>query len=268
VVKAPVCVIGLGQLGSAFSSAFLKLGYPVVPVRRGDDVRESCAGELSLILVAVGEDDLSAVLRDIPRDKHSLVVLIQNELRPDQWLKEAGDGQVPMKPSVAIVWFEKKGDKPPHVVLPTVLFGEQSPLIEQALQLMNLPNRRVNSEAELAHELVVKNLYILGLNLTGMKVGGAAGALLKEHQELFASLTDELIELETALLREAARLTGGAPFETTLDSQRLEKDLAAAILADENHGCSGRSAPRRLERTLAHADRVHVEAKRLRELAQ
>jgi hypothetical protein len=105
---------------------------------------------------------------------------------------------------------------------------------------------------------VVKNLYILTLNLAGLETRGKAGELLDEHRALFDRLVPELIQLQSALL---------GPAGNRLDAARLIRDLEASILADPAHGCAGRTAPRRLERNLAHARQLGLTLPELERLA-
>ena len=54
-MNKPVVVIGIGEIGSVFSRAFLRLGYPVVPVTRDMDMAVVAADvtEPELVVVAV-----------------------------------------------------------------------------------------------------------------------------------------------------------------------------------------------------------------------
>ncbi len=244
----------MGQLGSVFSEAFLKMGRPVVPVLRHQSIAKACTAlksqEPEIILLAVGEDDLAGALCGVPASLRDRVVLIQNELRVSSW--SVDNHAAPHSPSGAIVWFEKKPKKSIHLVLPSVLFGPPAPLILGALKNLEISARTVDTPDAIAHELVLKNLYILGLNLAGMRVGGNAGQLLSSHEEYFLPLFEELFHLESTLLQEESRKNSGSYFrEVTLNKTRLLKDLREAIHSDALHACSGRSAPRRLKRTLS-----------------
>lgn len=252
-MKAPIFVIGLGQLGVAFSEGFLKLGYPVVPILRGESLDSALSHHRTpeLILVAVGEDDLAQVLEQVPEELHDSLVLVQNELRPATWMPYLSN----VLPSVVIVWFEKKQGSVAQVVLPSVVFGAKRELCMAALNKMQLPAREIASASDLSHELAVKNLYILGLNLAGLVTQGQAGELLGEHSDFFATITNELTELEQAALMSSPQ---SAFSQITLNCSALQSDLRAAILADPAHGCKGRSAPRRLARTLALASELSV----------
>lgn len=257
-VTEHIVVVGMGQLGVLFSEGFLRSGKSVTPVLRGGDLARACEDATpQAVLIATGEDDLDDVLRRVPPSARDRCLLIQNELRPEKWLKHDLD------PTIAIVWFEKRQGKPPTVVLPTVLYGRHATLFDGALRALHLPCRTIEGHEELAHELVLKNLYILGLNLSGMRVGGVAKDLLGKHEELFRSIVSEL------LLIEAASLNASPSFSSaSLNEARLLGDLEKAILADPDHGCSGRSAPRRLVRTLESADRLGIHAPTLTRLSE
>jgi ketopantoate reductase len=266
-MRAPVVIVGLGQLGAVFAEAFLRLGRPVVPVLRGQSVTEvlgagSAAPEPELVLVAVGEDDLAAALASVPVALRDRVVLLQNELRPAQW-RRAGI----TSPTLAIVWFEKKPGAPLSEVRPTVVAGPHAALVAAALEKVGV-HATVRPEAiddpAVAHELVLKNLYILGLNLTGLATGGTAGEMLGEHSERFRTVVDELFELEAELLESADDELS----RDSLDRERLDRELREALLADPEHGASGRSAPRRLERSLEHSRTVGLRLEHLEDLAR
>ncbi len=252
-MNAPVFVIGLGQLGVAFSEGFLKLGTTVVPLLRGANIQAAVShhGSPELVLVAVGEDDLSQVLSEIPQELHGSLVLLQNELRPATWLGYVPDAE----PTVVIVWFEKKPGRVAQPVLPSVIYGAKGTFIMDAFDKMQLPARTIASNVELAHELTMKNLYILGLNLTGLVTQGRAGELLTEHESFFSKICEELISLEQTAL---ASVPDQRFSQIVLNGSALREDLRAAISADPNHGCAGRSAPRRLERTLELAKALNL----------
>ncbi len=240
-----VAIIGLGQLGSLFAQAFLRCGFSVTPVLREQTVGQTITGSPELIVCAVGEDDVASVLEQVPDTLLDRVVLLQNELRPAVWFERYAFQHV-KGPTLCIIWFEKKGDRPAHVVLPSVLFGPRTDLMKQAFGRLDLPARVAQNEIELQHELALKNLYILGLNFTGLAGRQRAGELLREPSELDV-LVPELLALEqTGLTR--------LGISVTLDGGALRADLNRAIAADPEHGCAGRSAPARLARTLGIAE--------------
>ncbi len=246
-------VVGLGQLGRLFADGFLRLGRPVVPILRGESLEAKLGGvEPEVVLVAVGEDELSGVLRRVPAELRDRVALLQNELRPAAWLEEGY-----ADPSVAIVWFERKNDQPPRAVEPTRLFGGQAPLLERALRPLDV-RPLLQDPAELPYELCLKNLYILTTNLAGLEVGGTTSELLDRHGALFERVFRELLLVERALF--------GAT--VSLDEERLRSALETALRADPSHGTAGRSARRRLERTLDHARALGLEVPTLASLGE
>ncbi len=214
----------------------------MVPVRRGDSTLTQTSESSEMVLLAVGEDSLQPVLTEVPDALLDRVVLLQNELRPANWLSRYGASRA--KPTSCIVWFEKKGDRPPVVVLPSVLYGPCAGIMSEVFAELDLPCRRVLTEKEHLHQLTLKNLYILGLNFSGLRGAGRAGQLLDDPD--FACLVAELIDLEEAGLRYHG-------INEALDRDRLQSDLRDAIVADEDHACAGRSAPARLQRTLSWA---------------
>lgn len=266
-MEKAIVVVGLGQLGALFAEGLLKAGHPVVPVLRGEAIEIAIDKyDPELILVAVGEDDLAPVLASISDSYGSRVALLQNELRPNQWLSSQEERLI--DPTIASIWFERKAGKAPHVVLPTVLFGPYSAILARALTAWDLPFRVIEGEDELCFELALKNLYILALNLGGLCVGGSAGELLTSHAAVLDEITTDVLRLEQGLLSTIASQQGRARAfaEVTLNTKKLKEALQDAIQADPEHGCAGRSAPRRLERTLHHAARLGMELPSLRRL--
>lgn len=265
-MKAPIVIVGMGQLGAVFAEGFLRLGHPVFPVRRGDSFDALTGMDPALVVVAVAEDDLGPALATVPEPWRDRVLLLQNELRPDQWRAAAvGD------PTLAIIWFEKRAGLPLDEVRRSVVAGPQAALAGRALVAVGV-EPIVKSEGaehpEVIHELILKNLYILGLNLTGLSVDGTAGALLGEHAEAFRRVLDDVIALERAMLDSAEPNRGAEPGRIVLDQARLERELVAAIESSPTHGLKGRSAPRRLERSLAHGRTVGVNLEHLEDLGR
>jgi len=101
--KAPVVVIGIGEMGSVFARGLLRLGHPVYPVTRDTDM-QALAKQLpspQMVLVAVGEAALQPVLEQVPAPWLDRLALLQNELLPGDY------AQLP-DPTVISVWVEKK----------------------------------------------------------------------------------------------------------------------------------------------------------------
>lgn len=252
----------MGQLGLLFSEGFLQAGVSVIPVLRRHSLCARLPASPRLVLVAVGEQDVGEVLRAVPDEYLDRVVLIQNELRSSVWTPRYKDQTA--SPSVGIVWFERKAQRAPHVVLPSVLYGACAPDISSALGRLNLPTRTITGRAELHHQLALKNLYILGLNFAGL-TGFQRAAELLDGPLFWQRLVDELIGLEQASVSRAEARPGGAA--SVLDRLRLKADLRAALAADPQHACAGRSAPARLARTLEYADQLSVDLVECRRIA-
>ena len=247
-----VVVIGLGQLGHVFAGGFLRCGHTVVPVNRGDHpgVIADAYPQPSCVLVAVGENDLAAALDAMPMVWRSRVALIQNELLPAAWTSHGYTD-----PTVISVWFEKKPGRDPKPLIASPVAGPNSGLLIDALAAMALPAREVALGEELLFELVVKNVYILTTNLAGLKTGGTVSQLWENHREFAHAIAEEVIDLQEAL-------TG-----TRFDRNALIDGMLEAFAGDPEHQCMGRSAPARLQRALAHADRLGLPVPGLRSLA-
>lgn len=247
-----VVVIGLGQLGRVFAGGLLRSGHTVVPVNRGDDMFTVAHAhpEPALVLVAVAENDLHTVLAAMPGAWRPHVALIQNELLPRDWEKYRYTD-----PTVISVWFEKKKgtDARPLIASPTA--GPGAALLCRALASIDLPCREVAPGEELLFELVRKNVYILTTNIAGLKTGGTVSQLWAQHQTFARQVANEVMDIQDAL-------TG-----VVHDREKLITGMLEAFDADPDHGCTGRSAPARLARAIAHADASGLAVPTLRSLA-
>lgn len=251
-MRAPIAIVGLGELGGSFGRAFLRAGHPVFPIVRGVPIEEVArVPEPALVLVAVGEAELGAVLAAIPEALRERVGLLQNELLPSAW-EAHGIG----RPTVAVVWYEKKRGTAEKVVLPTVVAGPQASLVRTALEGIGIPTRGVSEGAELAEELVLKNLYILTTNLAGLATAGTVGELFETHRTLALEVAGEVLDVQEAMLGRR------------VDRAALLERLHRAVEADPSHVARGRTAPARLRRLLAGADRLGVSVPRLRALSE
>jgi len=238
-----VVIIGVGQLGGVFAKGLLRAGCRVVPVNRGDSLQD-VATEIptpDLTLVAVGEGDLPAILEGLPESWRSRAGLLQNELLPRDWERYGVE-----EPTVAAVWFEKKAGRPIREILPSVIGGPRADLLCAALREVGVRAEPIVGHRTLVDALVLKNLYILVSNIAGLRAGGTVGELWEAHRSLAVSVGIEVLDLESALLGRA------------LDRDQLLAGLGEAFLADPEHGCCGRSAPKRLNRMITRAREAGV----------
>jgi hypothetical protein len=233
-MKNAVILVGVGEMGGVFARAILRLGYPLLPVIRGQSM-DALAAEVDrpeLVLVAVAEKDLPMVLQRIPAAWNNRLVLLQNELLPNDWVGLDN-------PTVISVWFEKKKGADSRVIMPSPVFGPKAAVLARALATLGIPVRVLASADELLFELVVKNLYILTSNIAGLRSGGTVGELWQRHETLARAVAVEVIALQQAL--------SGRQF----DAEELIQAMLRAFQADPEHQCMGRSAPARLARALA-----------------
>ncbi|QSA96647.1 hypothetical protein [Methylococcus sp. EFPC2] len=252
-MKKPVVVIGMGEMGDLFARGFLKIGHPVYPLLRGMDAEE-LAAEIrnpELVLVAVGEHELHSVLEGLPEVWRDRLGLLQNELLPSDWLSRGI-----ADPTVIVVWFDKKKNRPFVNVLPTPLCGPRADLVLRALQAVEVPCFEVPPEA-LLYELARKSLYILTINIVGivMPSGASVGELWEHHRELAEKVAGEIMDIQAHLM------------ETPLPRARLMAGMLEGFDGDPGHICMGRSAALRLRRALRQAERVGVETPALRRIA-
>jgi hypothetical protein len=249
-MQRPIVIVGIGEMGGVFARAFLRNGRPVVPVTRGTPIEAVAAAvpDPVLALAAVGEADLGPLLASWPDAWKDRTGLIQNELLPRDW-EHHGIAD----PTVAAVWFEKKPGRDVKVIVPTPVAGPGATGVADALATLGIAAETIPRSA-LVEALVVKNLYILTANIAGMEIGGTTGELWSEHRDLACAVATDVLAVQRHLT--------GAP----LVADPLLEATGAAFLADPDHGCTGRSAPARLARAIAHADRAGLAVPELRRI--
>lgn len=247
-----VVVIGMGEMGGVFSHGFLRLGHAVHPALRGADL-DALAEEVpepEVVLVAVGEGDLPPLLARAPEPWRDRLVLLQNELLPEDWKRHGV-----VDPTVAVVWFEKKKGRAAHVVVPTVVTGPNARFVVRALETMDIPVR-AGAPDRLLFDLVAKNLYILTANLAGLEVGGTVRELWSEHRDLARDVAAEVLALQA--------YRAGEP----LPQKELVAAMVEAFDGDPDHKCMGRSAPARLRRALGQAKQAELHLPTLERLGE
>jgi len=247
-----VVVIGLGQLGRVFAGGLLRAGRTVVPVNRGDDTAAVAQRHPApeLVLIAVAEADLHAILAALPDAWKPRAALIQNELLPRDW-----EAHGYADPTVISVWFEKKKGTDAKPLIASPAAGPGAALLCQALAAIDLPCREVSPGGALLFELVRKNVYILTTNIAGLKTGGTVSQLWAQHETFARQVANEVMDIQDAL-------TG-----VVHDRNALIAGMLEAFDGDPDHGCTGRSAPARLARALQHADAFGLGVPALRSLA-
>lgn len=250
-MKEPVVIIGIGEMGRVFCGGILRAGHPVYPVTREMDLdRESTLiPGPEMVLVAVGEKDLAAVLDRMPEAWRDRACLVQNELLPHDWREHRI-----VRPTVISVWFEKKRGRELKVILPSPVYGPKAGLILQALGSLEIPVVEVNDAAEMLYEMVRKNLYILTANVVGLVTNCRVGQLWAEHRALAREVASEVLDVQEWLVGES------------LPKERLIAGMVEAFRADPDHECTGRAARERLDRCLRVADEAGLAVTRLRKI--
>ncbi len=246
-----VAIIGIGEMGGVFAKGFLRCGHPVYPITRSLSLFDAAAQipEPVLVLVAVAEKDLPDILADMPEKWRGRLGLLQNELLPGDWKRfHISD------PTVISVWFEKKKGQDVKVLVPSPVYGPQADIIAECLKSLYIPSRVLGDKDELLLQLVLKNLFILTLNIAGLKTGGTVADLWLNNNALARSVVHEIIQLQEWLV------------QSELPRERLVADLEKAIHADLNHNCVGRSAEDRLERALKLADKAGLAVPAIRKI--
>ena len=239
-------------MGGVFARAFLRQGYPVQPVLRGNNLAEM-AGTLpepALALVAVGEADLHATLENIPAAWRSSIVLLQNELLPHDWQRH--DIQAP---TVISVWFEKKPGQDVKIIVPSPVYGPHADIVDASLATLKISCHILQNEAQLLFELIRKNVYILTTNISGLIAGGTVATLWRQHNTLARDVANDVIDIQDWLSNQQS------------DREALIEAMVAAFDGDPEHRCMGRSAPARLANALRLADEAQLDVPTLRKIA-
>lgn len=250
-MKQAIVIIGIGELGGVFARGFLRTGYPVYPLTRDIRIADAVQNypDPELVLVAVGEKDLSAILATMPVRWKNRLGLLQNELLPRDWQAHDMDN-----PTVISVWFEKKRGQDHKVLLPSRIYGPQAALLADSLASLDIPSKILASADELLFELVFKNVFVLTINIAGLETGGTVGSLWSKHHDLARQIAYEVIDIQEWL-------TG-----VDLPRDRLVDGLAEAVDGDPQHKCRGRSAPARLARAIETAADAGLKLPKIREI--
>jgi len=256
-MKQPIVVIGLGEIGSVFARGLLKLGHSVIPVTR-DMSLDIAATEMSaplFVVVAVAENDLHPVLEQIPQQWQDRIVLLQNELLPRDWQKYSWTKSNP--PTVISVWFEKKKGQDSKVLIPSPIYGSHAQVIHDALATLDIPVDVLKSEEQLALELVIKNVFILTTNISGLilEAGTTVDTLWQQHQDLATAVANDVIDIQEYL-------TG-----LNFNRAQLIDGIVKAFNGDLEHKCMGRSAPDRLKRALTLAKEANLKPTQLNKIS-
>ena len=243
-MQEPIVVVGMGEMGELFARGFLKRGHPVYPALRGISLADMAASvpEPGLVIAAVGENDLASLLETIPPNWQGRLALLQNELLPDDWQRHGI-----VDPTVIVVWFDKKKGRPFVAVLPTAVGGPRKESVLEALHALEIPCYPV-PRTELLYELVRKNLYILTINIAGLRLppGSTVSQLWAHHRPLAEAVAAEALDIQERLA------------DAPLPRPRLLQGMLEGFDGDPDHICTGRTARQRLQRALAVAQRSGI----------
>ncbi len=252
-MNQPIVIVGIGELGGVFARAFLRNGLPVYPVTRRMNISEQAdrIPQPELVLVAAAERDFKAVMATIPDQWRNCIGLLQNELLPRDW--KAYDIA---NPTIISVWFEKKKGRECKVLIPSPVYGSKAGLIAESLEAIEIPSKILSSKEELLYELVLKNVFVLTINISGMVLqeGTTTETLWTQHNELACTIAADVIDIQEWLT------------EAAFSRKKLIDGLAEGIYGDPQHICKGRAACERLTRVIDIADVAGLQIPRIREL--
>ncbi len=251
-MKKPAVIIGMGEMGGVFSRGLLRIGMPVYPLLRENNVTNTLTAipDPEIAILSVGEKDLHTALELFPEQWYDRIVLLQNELLPRDWQSH----QI-AEPTVISVWFEKKKGQDYKVLVPSPVYGPKANIVVQALESMDIPTQLLNSDDELLFQLVRKNVYILTTNVAGLITGGTVDDLWSNHRQLALDVANDVMDIQEWLTKES------------FNRERLIEGMVDAINGDLEHKCMGRSAPARLAKAIAHADEAKLAVTKLREIS-
>lgn len=252
-MKAPVVIIGIGELAGVFAQGFLRCGYPVYPVTREMDINRECQQIPApcLVLVTVPEHELHPVLEQLPTLWRTQVGLVQNELLPRDWRRHNLQN-----PTVTVVWFEKKKRQALTNILYSPIFGPNAAMISKALKVLDIPSPILDSEDTLLFELVRKATYIFTVNIAGLVRDCNVEELWNLHRSLVQEIADEVIDIEEWL-------TG-----QKLPREKLIAGMVEGIEDCPHRNCLGRRAFARLERVIGWAQEAGISVPKLSEIYQ
>ena len=252
-MKAPIIIIGIGEMAGVFARGLLRSGQPLYPITRAMDMAAEArqVPEPQAVVLAVAEKDLHPTLEQLPQSWRDRLILLQNELLPRDWLRHEI-----AQPTVISVWFEKKPGQDFKVLIPSPVYGPNNGIIKTGLEAMNIPTTVLATPEQLEFELVRKNVYILTTNIAGLETGGTVQALWDQHQDFARSVADEVMDIQASLV------------DGQLERERLIAGMVEAMEADPEHQCTGRSAPSRLQRALGYADQAKLAVPTLRRVWQ
>ncbi len=252
-MKAPIVIIGIGELGGEFARGFLRSGYPVYPITRQMNMTEVCAHipQPVLVLITVQESELQSVLEQLPESWRDKIGLLQNELLPRDWQRHNLEN-----PTVTVVWFEKKPAMPMVNILDTPVFGPHASQINEALQAINIPSRKLEDEEALLYELLRKSLYIFTVNICGLSCDCTVGELWDHYQPLARKVAEEIIGIQEWLTNRK------------LSPEKLIAGMVEGIEDCPDRKCRGRSAPARLKRILSYAEEGAINIPNIEEIAK
>ncbi len=250
-MKAPIVIIGIGELAGVFARGFLRCGYPVYPITRSMDLTTEYPQIPSpeLVLITVQENELHSMLEKLPKAWYNKVGLVQNELLPRDWQRHQIDN-----PIVTVVWFEKKKDLELTNILYSPSYGPKAQLVAHALKAQKVPAPILKNEDDLLYELVRKALYILTVNIAGLVNNWTVENLWLKQQTLAREIAKEVIQIQEFLT--------GKP----LPHEKLINGMVEGINDCPQRHCLGRSALARLQRALDFAKLFNIETPKLLEI--
>ena len=127
-------------------------------------------------------------------------------------------------------------------------------MLVDALATLDIPAIEVASAEEMENELLIKNVYILTTNISGLITKSNVEDLWNNHNELALEVANEVMDIQSSLVGHE------------LQRDVLIQGFKAGIDGDLAHMCMGRSAPSRLARAIYLADAAGIKVDKLKEI--
>lgn len=245
-------IFGVGQLGQLYAAGALRLGIRVWPLTRQMDPEAVLAtfpvGEP--ILLGVSEAAFADALQMIPLARRGDVVLVQNELFPNQ-LREWGLENA----TILTVWLSKKKGRPIEVARTSSAFGPHATRFHQMHNALDLPSIVLDTRSALHGDIAAKFTFILTINALGLLENLSLGQWLEKDATQVSHLIDE------------ARALAQVHLQEEVDAAQIRRWVMEAMEGLRDYPARGRSAEARLKKALSDAERFALELPALRKVA-
>jgi len=198
---APLCVIGAGRIGRMFADLARAQGHELRLLARGQ-----AASGAAPILVCTRNDDLDAVLTQVPADRQPDLVFVQNGA---VWPWLHAHGLEACTRGVLYVAVQRVGD-PPVPGAASVFFGPHAATVVELMQGGGLSARVARDAVDMATQEGTKLAWICALGPLAGATGLTVGEVCTQHKGELAAICGEIAQvlaLEPGVVLDPAELT-------------------------------------------------------------